>query len=227
MKKIIISVILLIVIAVFAVIFINQRIKIHNLNDKLQQALGKDQGLIETILKIESESNSMSYKELFDLCDKSVTERTNILVELRGLYPEMESQLKDSLISYFNNENELVRSKSQAYRKSMSFSTNLDILKDYSRDYSYSEYTYDIYNSYIRKLKREMTEDAIEMRYNLSTFRNNYNLLLTNEKNLLLLMEKEHLRFLPIYDKYKQSNFKYVNECIDYSKFIQDNYSAY
>ncbi len=224
MKKIIAGIIILIVLGIIGGLYINNRIKISKLNDKLQQAIGKDQGLTETILKIESESQSISYSEFFDLCEKSVAERTDLIVELRGLYPDMESQLKESLIEFFNNENELVRSKSQFYRKQMNISTSIDIMTEYVNDYTYSEYSYDYFKTHLASLKKELYEHADEMIDNISIFRENFNSLITKEKDLALLMKKAKLRFLPIYEKYNQSTSKYLDESeASANQIIKDN----
>lgn len=78
--------------------------KISSLYSKLEEAVGKDAGYTETIIKVEAEASSMTYKELFDLCEKSIEGRTNLIVELRGLYPEIKSELKEKLIDFLNAE---------------------------------------------------------------------------------------------------------------------------
>lgn len=222
MKKIILIILLILVIGLPTGYYINYRIKVSNFNEKLQNALGKDAGLIETILKVESESLSMSFQELFNLCDKSVNDRTNIIVDLRGLYPQMESKLKDSLIDFLNKENELVRAKSQAYRQIMNFSTNLKLLREYKSEYHYS---YDeFYYSQLHKYKSDILENISEMDNDLQTFRTNYNSLIIKEKNISLLIKKESLRFIPFFDKYKKSNFKFIETNLEDNNFVLSNY---
>jgi len=220
MKKIVLFIVVLVAIATPLGFYINHKIKISRFNEKLQQALGKDQGLIETILKVESESTSMSYKELFDICDKSISERTEIIVDLRGLYPDMESKLKDSLIEFLNSENELVRSKSHAYRKQFSISSAYDNVKEYVSDYSYNDYTYEYYLSNVVKYKNEIKEAIIDMLSNLVTFQTNYDLLIVKERNLSKIMSDEGLRFIPLFEKYKDSNHNHVQSCIDYASMV-------
>jgi len=60
---------------------------------------------------VSSVSPSITYKEIFGLCDKSIESRTNLIIELRGLYPNIKYDLKEKLVDFLNSENELVRSK--------------------------------------------------------------------------------------------------------------------
>jgi hypothetical protein len=100
-----------------------QQYRLHEVKQKLGEAIGKDLGLTETILKVESESSKITFAELFELCNKSVDGRTNLIVELRGLHPEMDYALKEQLIKYLNAENEFVRSKREFYAKVMQASS--------------------------------------------------------------------------------------------------------
>ena len=101
--KIISIIVVCIVVGVAMTFYINQRMKVADLNEKLTQTIGKDQGLMEIILKIPG--SEITYGEVFELCDKSVNDRIELIITLRGLYPNMKSDLKDSLIDFLSIEN--------------------------------------------------------------------------------------------------------------------------
>lgn len=221
MKKFILIGSLIAVVAVAAGIYINHRMKISNLNEQLQSAIGKDQGITETILKVESESSSMSFQELFELCEKSVKERTDMLIELRGLYPDMQSKLKDSLIEFLNAENELIRSKSQSYRKYLNVSTGNDSYKDLMKDWSSaSYYMSDYYHKRIADKVYELIKDAEEMKDDTQRFYDQFKLLTSKEKSLSAIMNDEGLRFTPIFSKYQESTLKFMNNNVEYADLI-------
>jgi len=197
--------------------YLNHKMKISKLNDKLQSALGKDQGITETIIKVEKESGSMSFKELFELCDKAVKDRTDMLIELRGLYPELRSTFKDSLIEFLNAENELTRSKSQSYRKFLDVSSEEESYKRLVDDYVSS--SYDMGSYYRRDICdkcNEIIKDADEMKSDVETYYVNYNLLIAKEISLDSIRKKEGLVFSPIFSKYGESNLKYLNSTLDF-----------
>jgi hypothetical protein len=213
MKKAIILIVVTAVVAVGAFFFIRNKLKVDEMNEKLQSFIGKDQGITETILKTEDESSSISYQELFDLCEKSVKDRTDMLVELRGLYPNMESTLRDSLIGFLNAENELSRSKSQAYRKSMNANTNYESYNDATSDRRNGSYLMaDYYKKRIYEACKETLDDAKGLKENVQTFYDNFKLLLEKEKSLGELMKDEDLRFTPIFAKYQPSSLKFLND---------------
>jgi hypothetical protein len=201
--------------------YINHRIKMSNLNEKLQSAIGKDQGITETILKIENESSSMSFSELFELCDKSVKERTDMLIDLRGLSPDLQSTLKDSLIEFLSEENELVRNKSQSYRKYLNVSTGSDRYDEILRDWRTSSYYMsDYYHKEIAEKLYELIKDAGDMKSNVQAFIDKFKILAKKEKSLADLMREEGLRFEPLFTKYQESNLKYMNNSMEYANLI-------
>ena len=224
-KYIIFSAIAIILVA--SGFYVNHKITISKFNEKLQKTILKDQGLTETILKIEKESSSISYRELFELCDKSVKDRTDIIVDLRGLSSEIESSLKDSLIEFFNAENELIRSKSQAYRKSMSLSSDLKYYKEEEARWIKADlYVKDIYRSTMRSKLHEILEEATGLKENVQTFINQFNLLTKMEDEIDKLMKSEDLKFNPIFKKYSSANISFMNENIQLADFIINTYKA-
>lgn len=220
MKKFILEGCLIAVVAVAAGFYISHRMKISNLNDKLQTAIGKDQGITETILKVETESSQMSFSELFELCDKSVKDRTDMLIELRGLYPDMQSVLKDSLIEFLNAENELIRSKSQSYRKYLNVSTGKESYDDLVEGYSSVSYGTEYYRKRLANKMYEVLEDAEDMKDDVQKFIDKYQTLTEKEKSLENIMKNESLRFTPIFSKYQEANIKYMNNSMQYAELV-------
>jgi hypothetical protein len=93
--------------------------RLHGLKQKLAEAIGRDLGLTETILKLEVDSGKITFGEALALCNRSVEDRTNLIIELRGLYPDLDYQFKTKLIDYLSAENEFVRTRREYYQKTM------------------------------------------------------------------------------------------------------------
>ena len=216
--------------------FGNQQIKISTLNRKLEEAIGKDAGYTETILKVEEEASSISYEELFNLCDKSIEFRTNLIVDLRGLYPGIESELRDNLIDFLNDENELIRQKNHFYHKKLSYNTILKIKDELHREVqyfidvdsqkprSYELRTFEIKAEYylkrINELNTEFIEAVSEMAKSADEFISTYNLLADKESALKRLMESKGLRFIGFIEKYHKENLMLVDEIKEQAKSI-------
>jgi hypothetical protein len=227
MKKIILITLAIAVIGTGAFFFIRHKMKVDDMNEKLQSCIGKDQGLTETILKTEDESSSISYKELFELCEKSVKDRTDMLIELRGLYPNLESVLRDSLVGFLNSENELIRSKSQSYRKSMNLGTEYDSFNDAMSDWrtSSSSYMTDYYHKRIADSVKEIVKGAKGLKEDVQTFYDTFKLLVEKEKGLDKVMDSEGLRFDPIFGKYQKSTLKFMNDQTEYADLLLNKFS--
>lgn len=208
------SVIMLSVLVVLAVAgyFANRQMKLSALNSKLEEAVGKDAGYIETIIKVEAEASSMSYQEFFELCEKSIEGRTNLLVELRGLYPEIQSDLKHKLIDFLNAENELVRQKSHFYRKQLSFSTAFDSYNEHLSDYPTSSYGWEYWIRRSTNLKSEIVKAASEMTESANGFISTYKSLVAQETGVKKEMEAAGLRFTGFFEKYQESNIKFAED---------------
>jgi hypothetical protein len=218
LSLIIVSVLTLLVVTGY---FINKQIKLSALNKQLEEAVGKDSGYTETIIKVESESSSISYKEFFELCEKSIDGRTNLIIELRGLYPEIESELKNNLIDFLNAENELVRQKQQFYRKHLSFSTNLEFYTDHIKDFPTSSYGWDYWEKRSSKLRNDLVKDASDIMEYSDSYKSTYKTLLTKESEVKKLMISSDLRFNSLFEKYEKSNIKFADDAKDMVKTIQ------
>jgi len=180
--------------------------KYRALEAKLEEAVGKDAGYTETIIRVEAEASSMTYVELFDLCQKSIDLRTQLIVELRGLYPNLKSDVRAMLIDFLNSENELVRQKSSYYRKNLNLNTALKLYTDYISDYPTSSYGWDYYNRRTSELKTEMSKAAHEMDEVATNYVVTYKGLINQEAQLATAMSKRGIRFVTIFQNYEKSN---------------------
>lgn len=198
------------IVGVVGSIFGYQHYRISSLNNKIEEALGRDSGYTDTILKVEQEASRMNYKELFDLCDKSIENRTNLIVELRGLYPDIEYELKEEIINFLNNENELVRAKRIFYQKQLELSSTMTMLTELTPPSSY--YAWDIYEQRRNKIKGELLKASMEMISSADDFSKSYEKLIEQESSLSPKMTNAGIRFNAIFNKYQESNSKAVIE---------------
>lgn len=188
---------------------------VSRLNDKLQEAVGRDAGYTETILKVEAESASMTYVELFDLCEESIKRRTELVVELRGLYPDIDSDLRDALIEFLGEENELVRQKAAFYRKQLAMSASLKSLSLELADRPSSIYGISLRMARFEKLKIEVATAAADLITAGTEFTETYGALLDQERVVAERAEREGLRFLAVFKKYEVENVTKTNEAIE------------
>jgi hypothetical protein len=180
--------------------------RMAELKARIETAMGLDAGYTETILKIESDSENMTFKELFDLCDKSVADRQKLIVDLRGLYPEVSYSLKDTLIQFLNAENDLVRAKRSFYRHQMELSSIIDRMTEHVADRPTSTYGISYYRTRFRKLKEESRKAASQMVESADTFLTSYNKLVEQELSVSNKMQTEGLRFIAIFKKYEEKH---------------------
>ena len=183
------------------------------LKEKIEEAIGRDAGYTETILRIEKDSSNMNYQELFELCDKSIEGRTNLIVELRGLYPDIQYELKEKLIDFLNDENELVRAKRSFYRKSLEFSTKREALQEKLQDTPCSGCSVEYYVEQKARLKRELDQliqSISEVEGNADEFYNRYQKVVEKERILSQSLNNAQIRFNSIFAKYQEENNKAV-----------------
>lgn len=162
----------------------SHHLAVARLNERLEEAVGRDSGYTETILKIEAESGSMTFAELFALCDKSVSDRTNLIVELRGLYPSIDSEVKAELIDHLTAENELIRQKAAFYRKQMALNSALESYLDEMADTPSSYYGWDYHRARVAKLKAEATKAVAALVTDGTQFVETYQKLVSREQRL-------------------------------------------
>jgi hypothetical protein len=195
--------------------FVGSRyLAVARLNERLEEAVGRDSGYTETILKIEAESGSMTFAELFSLCEKSIEDRTNLIVELRGLYPDMDSEVKNALVQHLTAENELIRQKVGFYRKQLAVNTALELYMDELADPPSSYYGWDYYKARVAKLKTDTSKAMSEMVTEGTEFVKTYESLVHREKSLGEQMDQAGIRFIRVFEKYKGQNVKKAQEAI-------------
>jgi hypothetical protein len=176
------------------------------LKQQLAVAVGKDSGYTETVLKIEKDSPNMTFAELFQLCDKAIEGRDVLIVELRGLYPDIPYDLKDKLIDFLNSENELTREKRAFYRAQMEFSTSVNILTKHLADRPDSVYAIDFWVKRTKQLRGEAKEHAEAVVKSCDAFSATYSSIDEKETLLGKQMDAEGVRFVRVFQKYKDSN---------------------
>ncbi len=211
-KRILISVLCTIVVLGGVGSLAYHQYRMHGLKQKLGEAIGKDLGLTETILRIETESSKITYGEFFELCNKSVENRTNLIVELRGLYPEMDYQLKTRLVEYLSAENEFVRAKRDFYRKSMEQSSAADAYLEQIKDYPSSSYGWEFYRDRLRQMKAKVLEAAREAEKSADEFLKLYEKMAKEETAIAKEAQSAGLRFDPIFQKHAKGNQKRAEE---------------
>lgn len=180
----------------------------HALNQKLAEAMGKDRGLTETILKTETESSKMTYGELFELCDKSVESRTNLIVELRGVYPQVDSRLKEHLIEYLTAENEFVRAKRDFYRRSMEESSAFDAYVEAARNFAASSYGWEVYLREKADQREKVLKASAETSRSADDFLKAYENMGKEETKISREATGAGLNFTPIFSRYAIDNRK-------------------
>jgi hypothetical protein len=183
----------------------------YAIKDKLQEAIGKDAGYTETILKVETEGSHMTFGELFDLCDKSIEGRTNLVIELRGLYPSINVKLKEELIAYLNAENEFARSKRDFYREQMQYGSAAKLYQRAVEDWtaalaSSSYYSGDFYRSNCDRRKREAKDAALEMQGSAESFLESYSKALSKEDGMAGAASRSGVRFVSVFKQYEKEN---------------------
>jgi hypothetical protein len=182
---------------------------------KLEEAIGRDAGYTETILKMESESNNITYGEFFDLCNKSVDERTNLIVELRGLYPSVSNVIKDRLIDFLNAENDTVRSKRDMYRRHMLLSSAMESATETLRDRPTSEYGWDFYRERLARSKEDLEKSANDLLTSGKAFVDSYEKTLKVEGSVADATKRAGIHFKTAFSDYDQSNVQKAKESID------------
>lgn len=209
-----------VILASVACIFGYRYYRVSQLKGKLEEAIGRDGGYIETILKTEKESSNMTYKEFFDLCDKSIEARTNLIVELRGLYPDIQYDAKESLVEFLNNENELVRAKRNFYRKQFDFSSSLKLYED--ETLPSSEYLIDYYIERKAQFKSDVLKAISEMLDSADNFQISYERILSLEASFVDKMTDASIRFNSNFKNFQEANNKMILEAKRVAKDIKN-----
>jgi len=140
--------------------------------------------------------------ELFSLCDKSIDDRTNLIIELRGLYPEIDYELKEELLEFLNHENELTRAKRAFYRHQLTMSGSRERLQEHVSDVPSSHYGWDYYEKRTGSLKTKLIKAVTDIISSADTFKSNYIKLVEQQSASSTSMSAEGIRFPTIFKKY-------------------------
>jgi hypothetical protein len=194
----------------------------HALNEKLAEAIGKDRGLTETILKIETESSKMTYEELFELCNKSVESRTNLIVELRGVYPQVDSRLKEHLIEYLTAENEFIRAKRDFYLRSMEEPSAFNAYLEAVMNSASSSYGWEVYLREKSDQRERVLKASEETTRSADDFLKAYENMAKQEAKIGGEAAGAGLNFTPIFNQYAKENRKRAED----AKTASSQYTA-
>ncbi len=150
-------------------------------------------------------SSKITYAEFFELCNKSVENRTNLIVELRGLYPGMDYHLKTRLIEYLSSENEFVRAKRDLYRKSMEESS---AAKSYVELMTNSPLDGNAYANALGTSMAKFTAAVTAAVQSADEFLKAYENMAKDETAIAREAQAAGLRFDPIFQQNAQGNRK-------------------
>jgi hypothetical protein len=211
------GVVVLLLVVSGAVVVVQHLKRDSEIKAKLEEAIGRDAGYTETILKLESDSSHITFGEFFSLCDKSVEERTNLIVELRGLYPSVNNATKENLIDFLNAENDAVRSKRDLYRRKMQLSSAMDTFTEAVRDRPSSEYAWDYYREHVARVRREVSDAAKELQGSAAGYAESYQKSLKLEAAVAQSASQLGVRFKPIFKQFDVSNATQGKEAGDFA----------
>jgi hypothetical protein len=206
------------IVLISGAVVVEQHLKRESeIKTKLEEAIGRDAGYTETILKMESDSSHITYGEFFTLCDKSVEERTSLIVGLRGLYPSVNNQTKEKLIDFLNSENDVIRSKRDLYRRKMLLSSAIESATTTAQNSPYSEYGWDYYRRSVTRAKQEALDAAKELQTSATGFVEAYQKTLKLEAGVAESASRSGIRFKPIFKPYDLSNSSEGKQGEDYA----------
>lgn len=214
-----VTILLAFVVVIIGLLIFNHYKAISDINKTLEAAVARDSGYNETILKTEGESEGITTNEIIGLCEESIDYRTNIIIELRGLYPDMDNEIRNLLIEHLTAENEFYRQKIAFFRKQYSIISDIEKYYDLHKQQILRIYGGDLdgalmYNVYIEQSKEKIGEVVGELEDSGNRLLESYDSLLLREKELAEKMKSSGLHFIPVFEKLKEDHKKNVNEII-------------
>ena len=99
-------------------------------SQRIALALAKDAAFTETLLKMELESTGVTYKELFEFCDKSVDQRNTLIVEMRVETAILTPSTGAAILDFLNAENGFARAKRAFFPAALGLDTAQATAKD-------------------------------------------------------------------------------------------------
>jgi hypothetical protein len=197
---------------------------------QIAEALAKDAAFTETLLKMELESTGVTYKELFDFCDKSIDRRNILIVEMRVDATVLAPNTNAALIGFLNAENGFARAKRALLSASLELETSKRIRNDRTAGFWAA-----LSRSKEETKRRHMDEAGADLaeskRYldtlplstanvqeaartaaaSVSRFRSACEILNSNERELAAAMSGSGMPFRPVFAPYYQQSIAKAN----------------
>ena len=122
----------------------------------LDVMLREDAGYSETILKVELDAPDASLKEFADFCERSITQRTERIIKIRAISPDIDPELRERALDYLNAENSLVRAKRRFYE-------SYEVLSRMQTEYSDAGKQHDQLSVLGNEAAKTLTAPSLEM----------------------------------------------------------------
>ena len=210
-RVIVFGIILFIIIAcVSTVVSLNHQshLRTKELHDALELALSKDQRMTEAILNLELDTTKMTFNEIFQRYSQSVADRTTLIDQVRGFYPEVNDPLKSDLAGYFSAENGFVEAKRDLFRKSIELSLDMDLFREQVKERPDSPYRQEFLRERTRQLKEKALAAAGDAEKSATDFLVLYDKMLKQEGGMSQEAHNAGLRFESIFQKHAIGNQK-------------------
>src|SRR5204863_102276 len=120
--------------------------------------------------------------------------------------------VKEKLIDFLNSENELIRSKRAYYRARLQLSSSMTLLSKQVADKPDSSYAVDYYLKRMRELRAETKEHAEAVVKSSDDFTVVYANMDRKETALSADLNREGIRFVRVFEKYRESNSNSIDE---------------
>jgi hypothetical protein len=172
------------------------------LREKLPGLAQKVSSNLELAMKGD-ESQSITWKEMFDTCEKTVKALEDTKIEIKSVSPGVEYAPRAELLVYIDLSIDVVRQKNSIYRSMFAVSNALDRAK---RNSGTSEYEI--------KARLEALEEAGEemkkTEAGATKLETLYADALTKEGSLAALFTEKKMPLERIFERYQESNRKFI-----------------
>lgn len=233
MKRSLIAVVGLVALIAALVVYPRYRAA-RDLEEKKQsiaQALAKDAAFTETLLKMELESTGVTYKELFDFCDKAIDQRNTLIVDMRVTTISLAPNTAVAVIDFLNAENGFARAKKAFFSATLELAAAMQAQKDAKTEFyatlaraqewlnrknveqvdgSLAESS--VYFRTAPRLAASVKEAAQNTVAGIGGFRAACESLMSKEKKLVSETAASHMPFRPVFAPYYQRSIEKANE---------------
>jgi hypothetical protein len=212
---------------------------------RIEEALAKDAAYTETLLKMELESTGVTYKELFDFCEKSIDQRNTLIVEMRVNTAALAPMIGAAIIDFLNAENGFARAKRAFLNASLEFDTAKQAQADNNAGFdavarrtrnsargerqtarerlAEAEANLAELEAYLRvgpTLAARVRESAQTIITSISSFRAACESLISKEKKLVSESAASGMAFRPVFAPYYQQSIEKANETEKKTKIL-------